>query len=123
MKQGNSFAGLFGGVLAYGIGHIQARLYSWQYLFIILGSATSACGIALYWLLPDGPDTAWFLSPMERVTAVERTKDAHQKAGSKEFQMYQVWEALKDLQSWLLSLNMLGCMLVNSGLSAVSIDH
>ncbi|KAJ5913878.1 hypothetical protein N7504_002761 [Penicillium tannophilum] len=115
---GNSFAGLFGGVLAFGIGHIQARLYSWQYLFIILGSATSACGIALFWLLPDGPDSAWFLSPMERVAAVERTNDVHQKSGSKEFQMYQVWEALKDPQSWLLSLNMLGCMLVNSGLSA-----
>ncbi|KAJ5671983.1 hypothetical protein N7507_001110 [Penicillium longicatenatum] len=115
---GNSFAGLIGGVLANGIGHINAKLYSWQYLFIILGSATSACGIALFWLLPDGPDTAWFLSPMERVTAVERTKDAHQTTGSKEFQMYQVWEALKDPQSWLLSLNMLGCMLVNSGLSA-----
>ncbi|KAJ5650463.1 uncharacterized protein N7484_004186 [Penicillium longicatenatum] len=118
LEQGNSFAGLIGGVLAYGIGHINAKLYSWQYLFIILCSATSACGIALFWLLPDGPDTAWFLSPMERVTAVERTKDAYQTTGSKEFQMYQVWEALKDPQSWLLSLNMLGCMLVNSGLSA-----
>ncbi|KAJ5647774.1 hypothetical protein N7490_004146 [Penicillium lividum] len=115
---GNSFAGFFGGLIAYGIGHIESTLYSWQYLFIILGSLTSASGIAMFFLLPDGPETAWFLSPTERVVAVERTLSAHQKKGSNKFQSYQVWEALKDPQSWLLCLNMLGTMLVNSGFTA-----
>ncbi|KAJ5710448.1 hypothetical protein N7488_004604 [Penicillium malachiteum] len=115
---GNSFAGLLGGVVSYGIGHIQDRLYTWQYLFIIFGSATSAIGIAMFWTLPDGPENAWFLSPEERLTAVERTKDTHRKPGSKEFQVSQALEAFKDPQAWLLSLNMLGCMLVNSGFIA-----
>ncbi|KAL3484945.1 major facilitator superfamily domain-containing protein [Aspergillus germanicus] len=116
---GNSAAGLFGGVLAWGIGHIHGALWPWQYLFIIFGCITTAWGLVLLFFLPDAPGTAPFLTPDERLLAVERTSETRQKVDGKEFKMYQVWEALRDPQAWLLCVNMLGCMLVNSGFSAV----
>ncbi|KAL2817550.1 putative allantoate permease [Aspergillus granulosus] len=115
---GNSAAGLFGGVLAWGIGHIDGELHPWQYLFIIFGCMTTAWGLILLAFLPDAPNKAPFLTPEERLLAVERTSETRQKVDGKEFKMYQVWEALRDPQAWLLCTNMLGCMLVNSGFSA-----
>ncbi|KAL2783879.1 major facilitator superfamily domain-containing protein [Aspergillus keveii] len=111
-------AGLFGGVLAWGIGHIHGAPWPWQYLFIIFGCITTAWGLVLLIFLPDAPGTAPFLTPDERLLAVERTTETRQKVDGKEFKMYQVWEALRDPQAWLLCVNMLGCMLVNSGFSA-----
>jgi hypothetical protein len=73
----------------------------------------------LLFFLPDAPGSAPFLTPDERLLAVERTSETRQKVDGKEFKMYQVWEALRDPQAWLLCANMLGCMLVNSGFSAV----
>ncbi|KAL2842294.1 major facilitator superfamily domain-containing protein [Aspergillus pseudodeflectus] len=115
---GNSAAGLFGGVLAWGIGHIHGALWPWQYLFIIFGCITTAWGLVLLFFLPDAPGSAPFLTPDERLLAVERTSETRQKVDGKEFKMYQAWEALRDPQAWLLCVNMLGCMLVNSGFSA-----
>ncbi|KAJ5918163.1 hypothetical protein N7454_010538 [Penicillium verhagenii] len=115
---GNSAAGLFGGLLAYGIGHIDGALYSWQYMFILFGSVTAAWGLVLVKYLPNGPDKAIFLTPDQRILAVQRTKDTKPTKTNKEFKVYQVWDALTDPQAWLLCANMFGCMLVNSGFSS-----
>ncbi|KAJ5669056.1 hypothetical protein N7462_010126 [Penicillium macrosclerotiorum] len=116
---GNSTAGLFGGVISWAIGHLHGSLFSWQYLFIIYGCITAGWGIVLFFLLPSSPVTAPFLNKQEGIIAVARTKDTQQKVNSKQFKNYQVWEALHDPQAWLLCSNMFGCMLVNSGFSAV----
>jgi MFS family permease len=117
---GNSSAVLLGGVIAWGIGHIEGELHDWQYLFIVLGAITSAWGILMLFLLPDSPSTARFLTPDERTAAVERVRENRTAVSTGEFKMSQAMEAFRDPQAWLLSINMFGSMLVNSGLSAVS---
>lgn len=71
-------------------------------------------------VLPDSPKNAHFLTPDERIAAIERVNENRTAVSDWKFKHYQVWEALWDLQVWLLCLNMLGSMIVNSGLIAVS---
>ncbi|KAK3504217.1 major facilitator superfamily domain-containing protein [Neurospora crassa] len=60
-------AGAFSGAIAYAIFRIEhPTLKSWQLLFLIEGGAT--CLVALFaWVwLPEGPESAWFLTTEER---------------------------------------------------------
>ncbi|KAF7548275.1 hypothetical protein G7Z17_g7170 [Cylindrodendrum hubeiense] len=70
-----AIAGAFSGSIAYGVFHIHGGpLKNWQYLFIIEGALTCFFAIVAWIWLPSGPGTAWFLSPDERLLAVERMK-------------------------------------------------
>jgi hypothetical protein len=44
----------------------------WQLIFYILGGATMAWSIIIFFFLPDAPSNAYFLSPRERLIAVKR---------------------------------------------------
>lgn len=58
---------------AYGIFHITSgSLESWQYLFIIEGTATSFLALIAWIWMPLGPGSAWFLKPQEREYATHR---------------------------------------------------
>lgn len=57
----------FGGVLAYGVFRIEGTSYfRWSYLFFLEGSLTVAWGIILFFTLPGGTQTAWFLTTNEK---------------------------------------------------------
>ena len=58
----NTFAGIFGGILSYAIGHINGKLSVWRYIFLIYGSVTVLLGITVFLMLPDNPGSAWFLN-------------------------------------------------------------
>ncbi|EXJ79965.1 hypothetical protein A1O3_08251 [Capronia epimyces CBS 606.96] len=115
---GNSTAATFGGLVAWGIGHLNGSLAKWQYLFLILGALTSAWGVVMLYVLPDTITNARFLTQDERTVAIERVKGNRTAVSDWTFKWSQMWEALCDIQVWLLCLNMLGSMLVNSGLIA-----
>lgn len=44
------------------VGHLDGTLAVWKYLFLIYGSVTVFLGVLVVFLLPDSPQTAWFLS-------------------------------------------------------------
>ena len=67
-----AIAGAFGGLIAYGVFHIEGSLYPWQYLFIIEGVVTIAIAIATPFWLSLSPGKAWFLTPEEREYAEKR---------------------------------------------------
>lgn len=57
----STFLGLanaFGGLLAYGIGHLHGKLESWRYLFIIIGAISSTWGIAMWFGLAENAISA-----------------------------------------------------------------
>jgi MFS family permease len=57
----STFLGLansFGGLLGYGIGHINGSLSSWRYQFIVVGSFSSAWGLFTYFFLAESPVSA-----------------------------------------------------------------
>lgn len=102
------FAQMFGGYLAYGVTvHVgrdpDATLRGWQIIFLILGLFTVVVGIIFYFVLPDSPITARFLSQREKVLHAKRLRENEQGVGTQVFKREQVYEALKDPNTWLYS--------------------
>ncbi|KAH9907482.1 major facilitator superfamily domain-containing protein [Xylariomycetidae sp. FL2044] len=120
----NTFAGIFGGVLAFAIGRLDGPLQDWRYMFLIYGSVTVFCGILVALFVPDAPEKAWFLTPGEKDAAAARlasTREQHAKAkvviGSDSFQLAQCTEALRDLKYWVLMLLVLAQAVTAAGVT------
>ncbi|KAJ5683245.1 hypothetical protein N7462_006410 [Penicillium macrosclerotiorum] len=116
---GNCIANIIGGVVAYGIGHSASSLQSWRLLFLALGAITSGYAVFLFFVLPDSPATASFLTPSERTLAMHRTLTNKTGASqSTPFQWSQVVDAAKDPQAWLLVIYTFCVNLANGGLTS-----
>lgn len=98
----NGFAGIFGGLLGYAIGHINTGLEQWQYIFLIFGCITIAWSITFLIFMPDLPSTARFLTPQERRIAVERVASNRSGIKNHTFKKYQVRQAFIDPKTWIL---------------------
>jgi MFS family permease len=86
----SNIANAFSGLLAYGVFHINSKLDSWRYLFIIEGTATIICKLinfsiincrmvlivpvafVAYWYLPKSAYEAKFLDEAEKKLAYTR---------------------------------------------------
>ncbi|KAJ5951309.1 uncharacterized protein N7479_009722 [Penicillium vulpinum] len=115
---GGSIASLFGGLLSYGIGHINNSLAAWQYLFLIFGAVTALWGIVMLVFLPDTPSKAYWLTPEEQSTAIKNIMADGQAGVRSSFKMSQVFEALRDPVTWFLSLYTFCVNIANGGLTA-----
>ncbi|KKK14657.1 hypothetical protein P175DRAFT_0484744 [Aspergillus ochraceoroseus IBT 24754] len=100
---GNVTGGLFGGVLAYGIGHAK-HLAPWKALFLLFGGITFVWSIFCWFAIPDSPIGAWFLSKEDQVKAIERVQDNLTGIKNHHFKRYQLVEAFLDPKTWLLAL-------------------
>ena len=66
-------AGSLGGLLAGGLSRIDSGGYSrWPWIFFIEGALTVVVGIAAFFIMPNSPQTASFLTPEERIAAKDR---------------------------------------------------
>lgn len=70
-------------------------------MFIICGALTSFIGVLFLFLMPAGPETAWFLSPEERVVATQRMRAEAEAGDQTNFSMAQLKEATMDLRAYL----------------------
>ncbi|CAG8948783.1 hypothetical protein HYFRA_00001905 [Hymenoscyphus fraxineus] len=95
-------ATMFSGLIGYGIGHINTGLHKWQYIFLIFGAITIAWGVISFIFLPDSPSTSSFLTPRERVVAVERVASNKQGIKNRTFKAYQAVQMMKDPKAWIL---------------------
>lgn len=112
---------LLGGLIAYGIGHIDSSIGHWRLLFLILGAVTASYGIVLFCFLPDSPAKAIFLKPNERAIAIQRTlKNKTGVLDNDKFRWSQAMQAFKDPQTWFLFLNSFCSNLCNGGITTVS---
>lgn len=69
---GTPVFGIFGGLIGYGVGNISSSaIASWRLMFIIFGAVTALWGVLLFFIFPDDPLTARFLSAEERIAASE----------------------------------------------------
>lgn len=91
---------LVGTLVLYAIGQIKGDLSPWQYQFMIIGAASSVWGIAVWFLLPDSPMTAYFLNPEQRIIAVERMRYEQTGIENKTVKSAQIKEAFKDPKTW-----------------------
>ncbi|TRM61882.1 major facilitator superfamily domain-containing protein [Schizophyllum amplum] len=91
-----------GGMLGYGIGHINGALSSWRYEFLIVGALCSIWGVVIYFILPDSPVTSQWLTRDERLMAVARLRKNQTGIDNKQFKWYQAKEAfLKDPKTYM----------------------
>lgn len=99
----NGLAQIIGCLLMYGIGKNKAlTLAPWRVLFIVCGAMTAASGVAFYFLMPNGPNDAWFLNTREKeVLSMRMAKD--REGGDKtSFSVRQLREALLDIKTWFV---------------------
>lgn len=118
---GSAVASLFGGLAAYGIGHIDGALAPWQYLFLIFGGVTAFWGTVMLFLLPDSTNNALWLRKAQRQVAAQRVLESSQnvlggRGGG--YKPYQVVEAFKDPVTWCLSLYSFSVNIANGGLTS-----
>ncbi|KAF7369772.1 MFS domain-containing protein [Mycena venus] len=96
-----TLAGAFGGAIAFGIGHMNRDkgLSAWRWLFILEGLPSCLSSVLVFFILPDYPETARWLTEEEKKLVVHRLRDQ----GSKGSSTPMTWrEAKETLMDWRL---------------------
>jgi len=106
-----AFAGSFGGLLAAAIakmGGVGGKP-GWAWIFILEGLATIIVGIVSYWMVFDFPDSATFLSDIERQRVIRRLAvDQQASAHHEKFSMQYFWEGVKDWKTYCFAIIYMG---------------
>lgn len=89
-----------GSLLTYGLGHIKSPLKVYQVIFLFCGSITLAVSVVVFFLLPDSPMTAKFLSQHEKVVAIERVRANQMGVSSQVWKWDHVREVMMDPKTW-----------------------
>lgn len=97
-------AAVVGGLLSYGIGHIQTGTAQWQLVFLICGGFTVLWSVVVFLWLPDSPLNARFLNEREKGIATERLRVNRTGIKSSKFKWSQAREAFRDPQVWIIAL-------------------
>lgn len=107
-----TLAGAFGGAIAYGVGHMnQTRgLSAWRWLFIFEGIPSVVSSFLIFFLLPDYPETARWLSAEEKALAAQRLAYEGSHGSGKSL----TWpEAKATLMEWRLWIHYAVCIQTN----------
>ncbi|ORY34305.1 major facilitator superfamily domain-containing protein [Naematelia encephala] len=90
-----------GGLIGYGIGHLEGKLASWRYEFLIVGAVCSAWSIFMIIVIPDAPHTTRFLSRREAVVVMSRKRNDHHTVEKRQLKWDQVKETFLDPKTYL----------------------
>ena len=103
----SALSGSVGGLIAYGISYLDgvAGLRGWRWIMILEGIPTCLVGIATWFVLADGPESAYYLSPEERQLLLTRMRQQVGHTGSADqFHKKDVIKGLKDWKIWIFCL-------------------
>jgi MFS family permease len=71
----NGIAQIAASFISYGTLHIHTTGFQpWQWLMIMTGALSFITAVSFWFLFPDSPSNAWFLTPDERRLAIQRIK-------------------------------------------------
>nr|ADN06231.1 MFS transporter-like protein [Passalora arachidicola] len=109
-----ALAGSFGGLLAAAIANMDGLggKGGWAWIFIIEGIATIVVGAVSWWLVFDWPDTASFLTEVERLRLQHRLAKDNLFQVGKDHDKRHVMEALRDWKCWAYSVTEAGSFMV-----------
>ncbi|KAH8807883.1 major facilitator superfamily domain-containing protein [Xylogone sp. PMI_703] len=120
-----SLSGAFSGLLAFAIEHMDgiSGLGGWKWIFILEGLVPVAVSFSLYFLLPDKPETAKFLTPQEREWIVNRialqTGSGHGRVtNADKIRTHHIKSAFADWRIWLGIIPFWGCTIGTYGFTA-----
>ncbi|KAJ4487671.1 major facilitator superfamily domain-containing protein [Lentinula aciculospora] len=101
----NGFAVIFLAFVSSGLLHTNTpSLAPWQWLMIITGLITLVTSICFWFWFPNSPTTAWFLTPEERVLAVQRIRINQTGVENKHWKKEQFIETLRDPKIWVMAI-------------------
>ncbi|KIM48751.1 hypothetical protein M413DRAFT_437931 [Hebeloma cylindrosporum] len=100
----NGFAIIFLGFVSFGVLHAKTHKFMpWQWLMTITGIITLITSVLFWFFFPDSPTTAYFLTPEERVQAVQRIKINQAGVENKHWKREQFIEAFTDPKVWVMA--------------------
>lgn len=95
-----AISGLCGGLVAYGIGHMNgaAGWNAWRWIILINGAPTIVTGFVIPFVLPNSPETAKFLSDEDRANLL---KIHEAQLGRAKNLRHMEWPDVKDgMKDW-----------------------
>lgn len=98
-----AISGLCGGLVAYGIGHMDgmAGWSAWRWIILINGLPTIVTGVVIPFVLPNSPETAHFLSDEDRANLVKIHEAQVGRARNlRHMEWPDVKDGLKDWTTW-----------------------
>jgi len=96
---------IVGGLLSFAFQHVKHdAIAGWRVMFIVLGIVTVIVGLGTAFYLPETPMRAQFISEEEKIMLLKHVSINQTGIENKRFQWSQVWEAVRDIQIWLLVL-------------------
>ncbi|KXN82015.1 hypothetical protein AN958_03313 [Leucoagaricus sp. SymC.cos] len=97
-----TIAGAFGGLLAYGIEHMEGvgGLHGWQWIFCLEGIATVLIAVLSYFFMHDYPETAHFLTEAEKQVVITMLKE-DQQGQAKHYDFEFVLQAMTDYKTYI----------------------
>ncbi len=104
---------LVGSLILYAIGQVVGPLAPWRYQFIVIGSITSLWAVVLFFILPDNPIHAYFLTQRQRVVAVERLRADQVGIENKTVKREQIIETLTDIKTYWYMIMVFAINLTN----------
>ncbi|KAI8317532.1 MFS transporter prlL [Colletotrichum sp. SAR11_240] len=113
------FANVVSAVLAFAFDGISGRygLSGWQWFFLVEGVITIAFGASLWWILPDFPEQASWLTDTEKRFLQARLPANSPRSSEAHFNIREILESLKDQRLWWFTLVWATKTVGGSGLS------
>ncbi|KAK5995499.1 putative transporter [Cladobotryum mycophilum] len=106
-----AIAGAVGGLLAYGIGHLDGArgMSGWRWILIIEGIPSAVLGVVTYVAMPNDAQSAYFLSEDEKaLMEVRHRRDYGNTASSREFNKEDMVKAFADWKVWAFCVAQFG---------------
>ena len=98
-----AISGLCGGIVAYGIGHMDGAggWSAWRWIILINGAPTIVTGLVIPFVLPNSPETAKFLSAKDREVLVQVHEAQLGRARNlRHMEWPDVKDGMKDWTTW-----------------------
>lgn len=102
---GLGVAQILGGIISFGFQQVHHEsLEGWRIMFLVLGLVTTIVGTLTFFFIPDSPIKASWMSDGEKAALLQHVGTNQTGVWSSTLNVKQIWEALLDVQLWLLTL-------------------
>lgn len=97
---------IVGGIISFGAQHAPKEMTfnGWRIMFVVIGAVNILVSVLVFFVLPETPDKARFLTEPEKQRIALRLTQDQAGVGTKVFRWRSLLEAFGDLQTWLLVL-------------------
>ncbi|KAK2864982.1 hypothetical protein FQN49_004032 [Arthroderma sp. PD_2] len=96
---------IIGGLVSFGFQHVTNPDFTgWKAMFVVLGAVTCIAGIATYFIIPDSPMKAPFLTEKEKAALLKHVSFNQTGVINTSFKWSHIVEILTDFQLWLMTL-------------------